>query len=323
MTVRKRYELLEAAGWYAEAEADPPREVLVTFGDATLTILRFDETPIAHWPLGSLSVCDAPGAAGRGARTAPALTLAPYSGAAERLVLDDRDMIEAIRALRPDLGAPAPRAPLLGRRGRRVVIAAAVVLALGAAWWSAPALVDKVALLTPPQQRAALGEAAIEMAFGPSLCRAPDGRRALDRYAAQLSAAAGAPVRLAATRRPGPDGVDALPAPGGWVLLFPVALESPEALALAAARATAWARAHSPTGAALREAGGAGLVGALAGRLDADRLTDAAARRLTAPPAELTAAAPQLTEAAAALAAQAGAPDPLGAEWRTLQTICD
>jgi len=80
MTALREYALLEASGWYAETPDAAADEVLVTFGDATLTIQRFDETPLAHWPLASLATVDGP----------RALTLAPDADAPERLGLDDR-----------------------------------------------------------------------------------------------------------------------------------------------------------------------------------------------------------------------------------------
>ena len=130
MTALARYDLLEAVGWYAERPEREPVEVLVSFGDASLTILRFDDTPLAHWPLGSL--VETPGAA--------PLTLAPDADAPERLALSDAEMIAAIRALRPGGARKQPSAARARARrlARRAAALAAAALALFALWLATP-----------------------------------------------------------------------------------------------------------------------------------------------------------------------------------------
>jgi hypothetical protein len=298
MTALGRFEVLEAAGFYAESRDAPPREVLVTFGNATLTILSFDETPIAHWPLGALA--EIPGSA--------ALTLAPDVDAPERLTLDDRDMIAAIRAVRAK-GRAGPRRSL-GRGVRRALAWGGAALAAAALWFGLQPAVEAVAALTPPEARAALGEAAIADYAGVARCRGPAGERALELFAAQVSAAVGAPVRLAAVNLPG--AAPALPAPGGWIVLHPAALDS-AALTLAVAQAIANAREKPPTGAALRAAGGSGLIGLLTGRLDARSLTAAAVAALRAPPPAPPQADARVAELADAIGGPALDPEALAA----------
>jgi len=324
MTALARYDLLEAVGWYAERPGCEPVEVLVSFGDASLTILRFDETPLAHWPLGSL--VETPGAA--------ALTLAPDADAPERLALSDADMIAAIRALRPgarraDVGAGRKRARRLARRAAGL---AALALTAAALWLGMPRLIDALAARTPLAARAALGDAAIMRFAGAAACDTVAGRRALIALGRRLSAAVGgAPVVLRVVALPAPappvpaSPAPALPAPGGRVVLFAATLdaaETPDALLRAAAGALAQAAARSPTAAALRGAGLSGPRLALSGDLHSAGLTEAAAENLRAPalaPPETVAAA--TARIMAALSAD-GAPPLSGAAWRALKAIC-
>ncbi|MEM1313942.1 MAG: hypothetical protein AAGI51_05265, partial [Pseudomonadota bacterium] len=53
-TALARYALLEATGDYLDGITARRQEVLVKFGRASLTLSRFDETPVAHWALASL-----------------------------------------------------------------------------------------------------------------------------------------------------------------------------------------------------------------------------------------------------------------------------
>jgi hypothetical protein len=176
-------------------------------------------------------------------------------------------------------------------------------------------VIEIVAGLAPQPARAALGEAAIADYAGAARCRGAAGERALEAYAAQVSAAVGAPVRLAAVNLPG--AAPALPAPGGWVVLHPAALD-PAALTPAVAQALAMAQEKPPTGAALRAAGGAGLIGLLTGRLDARSLTAAAADALRAPDS-VPPTGPQAQQLADAIGAPALDPDALEA----LTALCD
>jgi len=319
MTALARYDLLEAVGWYAERPEREPVEVLVSFGDASLTILRFDDTPLAHWPLGSL--VETPGAA--------PLTLAPDADAPERLALSDAEMIAAIRALRPGGARKQPSAARARARrlARRAAALAAAALALFALWLATPRLIDALAEQTPPDARAALGDTAIARFAGDAACDTVAGRRALIALGKRLSAAqGGGPVvlRVAALAAPAPE-VHALAAPGGRVVLFAATLdaaESEDALLRAAAAALAQAALRSPTAAALRDAGLMGLRLALTGDLRGAGLTGAAVAALRAPalaPPEAVAAT--VAHTMAALAAD-GAPALPEASWRALKAIC-
>ena len=49
MTALDRYVRLEAVGLWREAPGAPPREVVVSFGNATLLLTDLEERPLGHW----------------------------------------------------------------------------------------------------------------------------------------------------------------------------------------------------------------------------------------------------------------------------------
>ena len=56
MTALDRYVRLEAVGLWREAPGAPPREVVVSFGNATLLLTDLEERPLGHWALAGVSV---------------------------------------------------------------------------------------------------------------------------------------------------------------------------------------------------------------------------------------------------------------------------
>ena len=51
MTALEKYVRLEALGRWRERAGDPPREVVVSLGNATLLLKDLDERPLGHWAL--------------------------------------------------------------------------------------------------------------------------------------------------------------------------------------------------------------------------------------------------------------------------------
>ncbi|TVQ54697.1 MAG: hypothetical protein EA355_11345 [Rhodobacteraceae bacterium] len=271
MTALDAYARLEAEGRYrARADAEP-ETVILSFGEASLTMMRIDETPVAHWPLASIVCVDAAGL----------MTLAPDETAEERLEIDDAEMIAAIRAV----GAAPAIQPVARRRRRRLVrrlAAAALLCAVGfGAWTQAPRLAEPIASTAPPAARAALGGAAIMAHARGAFCASAEAEAALRTLARRFRAVEpGAQTAFWAATVEG----EAVAAPGGQVLMPARVLgEGVEALALAAATALARAQAESPFVAAVRDAGIRGYVEVLTGALTGPALTRAAAARLAAP----------------------------------------
>src|SRR5690606_2169688 len=145
-------------------------------GDASLILATLDDTPITRWSLTGLRDLGA----GEGA-----LSLTPDDDGDERLVLEDPDMVAAIRAVCPDLER---RRAVPRSRWRRASLWAAA--ALGAIYLIifhiAPALSNQMAKMIPPETEAAMGR---EMAkqftsllskSEPRFCSGGAGGRALD-----------------------------------------------------------------------------------------------------------------------------------------------
>lgn len=115
-TALDQYDRLEALGLWREGPGLPEREVIVSFGQATLTLRDTSEAPLAHWSLAALETLE---------ESTERLVLSPDPTGAERLVLTDPDMIEAIRRV-SRVVAPRPT----GRKRRLSAWILGLVLAL-------------------------------------------------------------------------------------------------------------------------------------------------------------------------------------------------
>ena len=98
-TALGRYALLEAEGEYYDGMTARPQEVIVKFGESSLTLFSLDDTPITHWALAGMRELDGPDGAAE-------LRLTPDAEGDERLTIRDAEMIAAIRAVCPDLRKP-------------------------------------------------------------------------------------------------------------------------------------------------------------------------------------------------------------------------
>lgn len=150
MTALPEYERLEATGlWRAEPQAQR-REVIVSFGDATLVIAEARSmTALAHWSLAA--------AERRNPGKMPAL-YAPGPDAPEQLELDDSVMVAAIEKVHARLASRRPRPGRL--RGALLAGGLAIVLALGL-FWLPGEMKRHTAAVLPPSARAEIGAAAL------------------------------------------------------------------------------------------------------------------------------------------------------------------
>ena len=118
MTALDQYQRLEAVALWRAAPDAQPREVVVSFGHATLTLMDIDDAPRAHWSLAALEEIGS---------DAHGLVLTPDPDGAETLSLDDPEMIAAIRAVRqPD---PPPLVLRSGRIGWSLLVVLALLIA--------------------------------------------------------------------------------------------------------------------------------------------------------------------------------------------------
>ncbi|MBD9525759.1 MULTISPECIES: hypothetical protein [Paracoccus] len=177
MTALDKYQRLEAAGrWRGSAEAEL-RDVIVSFGDATivLTDLR-TEIPLSHWSLPAVMRLN-PG-------KIPA-QYAPGPDDAEMVEVDDELMIAAIEKVHDVIEANRPHRGRL--RGWMVLLGLLIAAGAGAAWGPS-ALLRHAADIAPPAQRAEIGRlvlADLEKTAG-TACSRPAGDMVRHKLAARL-----------------------------------------------------------------------------------------------------------------------------------------
>ncbi len=202
MTALDKYVRLEAVGLWREAPDGAAREVVVSFGKATLILTDLAEQPLGHWALAGVSVLE------YGADGAAVYAMTPDGG--ETLTIGDRDMIAAIAAV--------TRRPPEPPRRRRLPIGRILALAgLAALIVAAPRLIRAAtARLVPPELATEIGDrmliALIEL-HGPP-CVGAEGERALGLLASRLQPAEPPRLRVMRLGRP----VFA-PLPGGTLLI--------------------------------------------------------------------------------------------------------
>ncbi|WP_284162676.1 hypothetical protein [Frigidibacter sp. SD6-1] len=203
MTALSEYQRLECTGLWREHAGAQRREVIVTFGDATLMLKEAaSDRALAHWSLPALTRAN-PG-------EMPAL-FRPDPEAEEELEIDDEVMIAAIGKVHRLIEA---RRPHPGRL-RGALVATLLAAFLGAmVFWLPGALIAHTARVLPAPVRAAVGQAIladITRLTGPP-CAEPEGLSAADLLSDRLLGRSAALVIL-------PEGLQGtLHLPGGLIL---------------------------------------------------------------------------------------------------------
>ena len=225
MTAIDKFIRLEAVGWWFEAGRQEAREVIVSFGDATLEITSLKDVPLTHW---SLLATKRIGTRGE---------TVIYSADPEQhevLEIDDTDMIRAISAVTSALTPPPQNR--IARWFWRGVGLALLLVALS----QSPPLIYNIAGLTTSPSR--LSEASETLRNEAGLaCKDWLGVRALKDMAAALFPEQ-IPPKMAVI-----DGlsttVHALP--NGDILISSQTLEALSAHALATQVIAAWAHTQN------------------------------------------------------------------------------
>ncbi|MFC2970311.1 hypothetical protein [Acidimangrovimonas pyrenivorans] len=188
MTALKQYQRLESSGLWRETPAAQRRDVIVSFGDASLVLSDSrSDTPLTHWSLPAVIRLN-PG-------ETPAL-YAPGEAASETLELDDATMIEAIETVHRAVEGRRPRPGRL--RYGLLGAGLAAVIAVGA--WMPGALIRHTAQVVPFSKRQEIGRmvlADMGRVTG-TPCADPQGQMALGRLTARLFGRAR--VRIAVLR---------------------------------------------------------------------------------------------------------------------------
>ncbi|MEL6957772.1 MAG: hypothetical protein AAGL89_02330 [Pseudomonadota bacterium] len=204
-TALDAYARLESGGLWRETPDAQRREVVVSFGQATLVISDNAGRPLTHWSLPAVSRLNA------GER--PAL-FSPDTGATETLEIADDMMIDAMETVRKTVKRRRARPGRL--RGVSLAVILGGIAALGV-FWLPDALVREAQAVVPPVQRAEIGATLlghIQRVTGPA-CRSPLGMRAAERlHAEALGAEAGGQVFVVPS---GPD--RAVYLPGGLIVM--------------------------------------------------------------------------------------------------------
>lgn len=151
MTVLKDYQRLESLGVWRAAEDAQRRDVIVSLGEATLTISDPNDTAITHWSLPAIERLN-PG-------KRPAL-FSPGEDAGEMLELSDETLIEAIGKVQAAIerGRPHP-----GRLRTTLIAGTCLVLAGLAVFWLPSAMLEYTASVVPASKRLSIGENLLSM----------------------------------------------------------------------------------------------------------------------------------------------------------------
>lgn len=276
MTALKEYQRLESPGLWREHGEAQRRDVVVSFGSATLVVSDIRSgIALAHWSLPAVRRLN-PGAA-------PAL-YAPDADTDETLEIDDDTMTDAIERVRGALSARRRRPGRLRLFATVGALAGAAVL-LGL--WLPGAAVQQAASIMPDATRARIGRDLLnELTNGGfRLCDAAPGQQALDRLAERLLVSGNGGIFVVDVGPESSLAAGARALPGGLVVLDHAVIADPDQPEVAAGHviaAAARAEANDPL-AALLETGGIGAVLQLLTTGDVSRETlHAYATRLTA-----------------------------------------
>ncbi|MDO5371166.1 hypothetical protein [Paracoccus sp. (in: a-proteobacteria)] len=199
MTALTQFQRLEATGVWRPNPSERLRDVIVSFGDATL-ILRDprSEEPLSHWSLPAVTRLN-PG-------QMPAI-FAPGAAEQDEVVeIGDTLMVDAIERVHSAIAASRPHPGRL----RGVLLWSLIgAVALAGIVWLPGAVIAHAARIAPPAQRTAVG-LSILADMGQTTgapCDRPSGAAVLDRLSARLLGPEGRIVVLPATMR----GARALP----------------------------------------------------------------------------------------------------------------
>lgn len=171
MTALEKYVRLEALGQWREGPAAPAREVVVSFGDATLVLTDTSDRPLGHWALAGVQAIRA-----EGGRTVFAMT----PDGEEILTIADPEMVAAIAAVSRPVTASAFAPPAARRRSWWPLVFAVALAGLAAAFL--PELIRaQAARMVPAETLEEWGDHILLqlMADHGPLCAGAEGRRAL------------------------------------------------------------------------------------------------------------------------------------------------
>jgi hypothetical protein len=176
VTALTQYQRLEGTGiWHASAE-EQRRDVILSLGDATLTITTIQGAPLSHWSLPALVRLN-PG-------DDPPM-YSPGGDSPEVLEVNDEDMISALEKVRKSV---AKRTPKPGRVRWSLILAAIVITLLAGYIWLPQALIRQAAVVVPDAVRLNIGQALLAeiTRFSGAPCTTTHGATALENLRVRL-----------------------------------------------------------------------------------------------------------------------------------------
>lgn len=244
LTALTEFQRLEAQGSWRETPEARLREVVVSVGEATLTLMDpKSERPLSHWSLPAVTRIN-PG-------RLPALYTPSTAAPDETVEIDDPLMIEAIEHVQSAIAAHRAHP---GRLRGGLTAVAVLAMLTAAVIWLPDALIRHAAAIAPPAQARQIGMSVLHdmQRSGGAVCTRASGQAVLDWLAPRLVGSEAA-IRVL----PGPlNGARRLPGGlyvmGGDLLLAAPGPEGPAAHLVAASLAETDAEARL---AALRHAG--------------------------------------------------------------------
>ncbi|AML50225.1 hypothetical protein [Falsihalocynthiibacter arcticus] len=178
MTALSEYDRLETTGLWRETPEDHKREVIVSFGNATLVLKDKAERALTHWSLPAISR--------RNPGEYPAIYSPDVEGG-ETLELDETFAIEAIERV---LKVIDRRRPQPGRL--RLVLTTSILAAFTGlmVFWLPNAMVEYATSITPQAQRTKIGDDLFQQIRRVSghPCTQPQASNALSKMAQHLGA---------------------------------------------------------------------------------------------------------------------------------------
>ncbi|MFP4451158.1 MAG: hypothetical protein ACLFP0_09545 [Rhodosalinus sp.] len=215
MTALEQYARLEAAGLWRASPGAQRRDVIVSLGEASLTITDLQDRALAHWSLAAVARAN-PG-------ESPAL-YHPDGDPGEQLELGtgSEDMIDAIERVRRAVDRRRPRPGRLRLAGIAAMLLLGAVIAV---LWLPGAMREHALRVLPPAKRTEISQALMAeiIALSGRPCRTEDGMPALDALA-QRVLGSGGEGRLVVLRD-GPVATASLP--DGRILMARALIEDP------------------------------------------------------------------------------------------------
>jgi len=177
MTALKEFERLESTGLWRPSPEDQRRDVIVSLGDATLTIADARGVALAHWSLGAVMRAKPGKAAIYHPDTDPGQTLEIPPSETEMIAGIDR-LLQAIEKRRPRPGKLRFFLAALGF----AAVASAIV------FWLPDALERYAVKVVPAVKRAEIGQDLLEhlTRVTGTPCRSPDALAPLERLATRI-----------------------------------------------------------------------------------------------------------------------------------------